>query len=294
MLNVNKPSGPTSHDIVAAVRRGTGVRRVGHAGTLDPLAEGVLVLALGPATRLTEYLSGSDKEYLATLTLGLSTDTYDAEGQIVARRDLPPDLTVEQVEVVLSRFRGEIEQTPPVYSAVKVAGKSAHARVRAGEMVRLKPRRVTIRSLQLLTYDPPEIRLRVVCSAGTYIRSLAHDIGETLGCGAILSGLTRTASGRFRLEEAVSWETLRAAFDDGSWRAFLLPPDLALEGTPRIGLDEEGLARVQHGQPIPAGGSVSGLARAYAPDGRFVAVLSGDPAGGVWRPRKVFLTSGSG
>ncbi len=289
LLSIDKPRGPTSHDVVAAVRRGTGERRVGHAGTLDPLACGVLVLALGRATRLLEYLVGSDKSYRAELTLGVATDTYDAEGMIVAERPLPPDLTHSRVEAVLKAFRGRVRQVPPVYSAVKVGGRSAHARARAGEVITLKPREVTIYSLELVRFDPPTMVLSVTCSAGTYIRSLAHDLGKTLGCGAILSALTRTASGRFRREEAVGWEALQRAFEDGSWVKYLLPADLALDGTPCVPLDGEGLRRVTNGMPVPAEGVSAGLGRAYAPDGRFVAVLEADPVSGVWRPRKVLV-----
>ncbi len=289
LLNVHKPGGPTSHDIVAAVRRGSGVRQVGHAGTLDPLAEGVLVLALGKATRLTEYLTGSNKTYQAEVTLGVETDTFDAEGAVVALRPLPPDLTPESVEAALDAFRGPIEQVPPAYSAIKVQGRSAHTRVRAGETVTLTPRRVTIHRLSLVAFQPPSIGLAVTCSAGTYIRSLAHDLGKALGCGAMLARLVRTASGQFTLEDAAKWDTLQSAFSDGSWLRYLLPADLALEGTPRIHLDEDGLWRVTNGLPVKAGNTCQGLARAYAPDGHFVAVLRGDPERGVWRPKKVLV-----
>lgn len=289
LLNVNKPVGPTSHDVVDAVRRGTGERKVGHGGTLDPLAGGVLVLALGSATRLLEYLAASEKEYLATVTLGLITDTGDAEGEVIEQQALPPNLRREEVEAVLNRFRGPIEQVPPAYSALKVKGKAAHYRARAGETLELTPRQVVIEELTLLGFAPPMLTLRVRCSAGTYIRSLARDIGTALGCGAMLSALTRTASGHFRLEDAVGWDALQDAFRDGSWRRYPLPADMALEGTPRVLLDDETLGRVMHGQPVPAPEVSTGLARAYAPDGRFVAVFQGDPARGMWLPRKVFM-----
>lgn len=291
LLVVDKPPGPTSHDIVDAVRRGTGQRRVGHAGTLDPLASGVLVLALGQATRLLEYLSASDKEYVAELTLGVTTDTYDATGTVVVERPLPDGLSVEQVEEALARLRGTFSQRPPVYSAVKVEGQPAYRRARAGEAVALAPRPVTIHELALLEFAPPKLALRVRCSAGTYVRSLAHDLGEALGCGAMLSALRRTASGRFSIEDAVPWQALVAAFDDAAWQRWLLPADLALEGMPRVPLGEEGLQRVRNGQPVSDACAVEGLARGYAPDGRFAAVLSGDPPAGVWRPVKVFAAA---
>jgi tRNA pseudouridine55 synthase len=275
---------------VAAVRHGSGERRVGHGGTLDPLAQGVLVLALGQATRLLEYLAGSYKTYIADLVLGVTTDTYDAEGQVVDRRPVPSDLRAEQIEAVLDRFRGQIEQTPPIYSAVKVRGKAAFARARAGQEVILQPRRVEIVRLEVLSFEPPSLKLAVTCSAGTYIRSLAHDLGEVIGCGAMLAGLVRTASGCFRIEDSVSWPVLQKAFQDRSWQSYLLPADLALAGTPRIMLDEVWLARLLNGAPLPLGKVDAGLGRAYDQEGRFVAVLSGDPARGLWLPKKV-LTS---
>lgn len=288
LLNIRKPVGPTSHDIVAGVRRGTGERRVGHGGTLDPLAEGVLVLALGRATRLLEYLSGSQKAYDATLKLGVSTDTYDAEGEIVEERPVPASLAAADVERALDAFRGTIQQTPPVYSAVKVGGKTAYSRARAGEEVELPPREVTISSLALASFEPPTVGLSVICSAGTYIRSLAHDLGQALGTGAMLTGLVRTASGAFRLADAVGWAELQESFAAGTWRDYLLPAGAALPGTPRITLNAEQLDYVRNGRPL-TGEVVDGFGRAYAPDGQFVAVLEGDTERNVWRPKKVFL-----
>jgi len=290
LLNINKPSGPTSHDVVSAVRRGTGERRVGHAGTLDPLAEGVLVLALGKATRLLEYLAGSDKRYRAEVRLGIATDTYDIEGEVVAERPAPGDLTPDTIRDVLrSRFSGEILQKPPVYSALKVGGKAAYARARAGEEVALQPRPVTVHAVDLLKLASPDLTLEVHCGPGTYVRSLAHDLGQALGPGATLTGLTRMASGDFRLEDAVPLDALQAAFADGTWPQHLLPADLALDGTPQVLLDEAGYEDLRNGRRIPAQAASAGLARAYAPDGRFVAVLVGDPEGGAWRPKKVFV-----
>lgn len=289
LLNVDKPVGPTSHDVVARVRRGTGERRVGHAGTLDPIASGVLVLALGRATRLLEYITGADKAYRARVMLGVETDTYDAEGSVVAEHPLSPGLTRRHVERVLAGFRGAIQQVPPAYSAVKVGGKAAYRRARAGESVELEPRVIHIHRLDLVGFRPPELELVMLCSTGTYVRSLVYDVGRALGCGAMMSGLTRIAVGEFRLEDAHHWADLRRAFERGSWRECLLPADRALSGTPQVRLDEEGLRRVQHGMPVPAEGPVGALGRAYAPEGHFVAVLGGDPAAGVWRPKKVFV-----
>lgn len=289
LLVIHKPSGPTSHDIVAGVRRGTGERQVGHAGTLDPLAEGVLVLALGQATRLVEYLVDATKSYQAEVTLGVSTDSYDMQGQVVSRRDVPPDLNAARLEDVLERFRGEIDQVPPVYSAIKVKGKSAHARVRSGENVTLAPRRVTIHELGLPAFEPPRISLSVRCSAGTYIRSLAHDVGEVLGCGAVLTHLVRTESGAFRLEDAVAWNSLQASFSMGSWQEYLLPADAALKDWPLVRLDEEAMERLRHGMSIDAPEGCSGWGRAYSPQGQLVAILESEPSGNAWHPKKVLI-----
>lgn len=288
LFNIDKPKGPTSHDIVARVRQGIGEKRVGHAGTLDPLASGVLVVAVGPATRLVEYLTSSRKTYRAEITLGIATDTYDAEGTVTARQPLPSDLTAERVNAALAQFKGDIFQTPPVYSAIKIAGKSAHARVRAGQQVELEPRPITIYNASLERFEPPLIVVNVTCSPGTYIRSFAHDLGETLGCGAMLSGLVRTASGQFRLEESVIWADLELAFAEGSWHRYLLPADRALAQNPEIQLDAQGVQRIANGMPVAAEGVPEGLGRAYTPDRRFIAVLQGDWITSQWKPIKVF------
>lgn len=290
LLNVHKPAGPTSHDIVATVRRGTGQRRVGHAGTLDPLASGVLVLALGKATRLLEYLLDSGKSYRATVRLGLTTDTYDLDGTVTDEAPLPTDLDTRQIDALLqTRFVGDIMQTPPVYSALKIDGKTAHSRARAGEDVQLQPRPVTIQRIELLATNWPDLILDVECSKGTYIRSLAHDLGQALGCGATLAGLVRTASGHFIAEDAVPLDRLQAAFEDGSWQTHLLPAAGALTGLPAITLDAKEMARLKNGQALRRENITSGLASAIAPDGQLAAVLKGDLDAQVWRPVKVLI-----
>lgn len=293
LLNVFKPSGPTSHDIVAAVRRGTGERRIGHAGTLDPLAEGVLVLALGKATRLIEYLSAARKEYSAALTLGITTDSYDTEGQTVTSCDGGARPTLAEVEDALAEFRGAIQQKPPVYSAIKIDGKPAHRRVRAGETVELAAREVTIYSAQIAAYDYPLLGIDVACSAGTYIRSLAHDLGQALGCGAALSKLVRTASGDFRAADSVRWDDLTRAFDDGSWARYLLPADHGAKSLPALTLDAESIADVLHGRAIRSADRPDGLCRAYSPDGELIAILTAAPADGLWHPHKVLADPAS-
>jgi tRNA pseudouridine55 synthase len=289
LLNINKPSGPTSHDIVVGVRRGTRMKRVGHAGTLDPIAQGVLILALGKATRLSEYLMQLPKGYEAQILLGTITDTYDTEGEVVTKQDVPSDLSLSMIETALMSFRGEILQKPPIYSAIKVQGKAAYARARAGEAVELKPRTITIYELNLVAFAPPRLTLQILCSSGTYIRALAHDFGQKLGCGAVLEKLIRTASGNFRLAEATPWERLLDTFEDGTWQESLIPADRALPGTPKVPLTAEQYERLRNGAPFSAPDITPGLGRAYSPDGHFVAVLRGEPERGVWQPHKVLV-----
>jgi tRNA pseudouridine55 synthase len=286
LLLIDKPSGPTSHDIVYAVRRGTGQRRVGHAGTLDPLATGLLVVCLGLATRLSEYLAGKDKRYSAIVRLGQATTTYDAQGQVVAESAALPDRA--QVEAVLASFRGPLEQTPPAFSAVKQGGQRAYALARRGQAVALAPRPVEIFALELTGWEPPCCTLVVHCSAGTYIRSLAHDLGQLLGCGAHLAALRRTASGHNTLAEAVPLAELQAAFAAGNWQPYLRPADSAVADWPAVALSAEAVGRVLHGQALPLTPGGAPFGRAYNPAGDFIAVLRADTAAGLWRPDKVF------
>jgi tRNA pseudouridine55 synthase len=286
LLLVDKPSGPTSHDVVAIIRRGTGQKRVGHAGTLDPLATGLLVVCLGSATRLSEYLLGKPKQYRARVRLGQTTNTYDAQGEFVSESPLLP--TRERVEAALAGFRGPIQQRPPAFSAIKRAGQKSYELARRGEAVDLAPRPVEIMELALTDWQPPECELTVTCSAGTYMRSLAHDLGQTLGCGAHLAALRRTASGAFSLAQAVALNEVRAEFDSGAWLRRLLPPEAAIAELPVVRLSAAEAARVGHGGPVPCAGSAGDLARAYNPAGELVALLRADLAAGVWRPHKVF------
>ncbi len=234
VLNVRKPHGMTSHDVVNAVRRFAGMRRVGHAGTLDPAAEGVLVLLLGSATRLSQYVTGARKSYRAVLKLGETTTTYDAEGEITAHH--PVSVTREEIEAALTNFRGPLMQVPPMYSAIKQRGKKLYELARRGQEVSRPPRPVTIYHLELVAWASPHLTLEVVCSAGTYIRSLAHDLGQALGCGAHLAELLRTASGPFLLADAHPLEELRTLAERGQLAQVLLPPQAALYALPAVTL----------------------------------------------------------
>jgi tRNA pseudouridine55 synthase len=286
----------TSHDVVARVRRLIGQKRVGHTGTLDPLATGVLPICVGQATRVAEYLSEGGKAYRATIRFGVETTTYDAEGEVV--REAPVALTREDIETVLPEFLGEQEQIPPVYSAIKRDGKPLYALARAGEEVTPEPRRVRIDALTVVTWKTPDLTLDVECGKGTYMRSLAFDLGRRLGPGAYLARLIRTRSGPFILDQSVTLEELEAALAGDGWRAQLHPADKALADWGAVTLDEEGERRLRNGQPftlppesIIAGTAESEMLRAYAPDGRFLGILRWDGAAFVWRPHKVFASA---
>jgi tRNA pseudouridine55 synthase len=295
ILNINKPRGPTSHDVVDRVRALTGIRRVGHAGTLDPLATGVLLVCIGQATRVAEYLMAGQKAYRARVRLGVSTNTYDAEGQVTA--EAPVDVDSTRVETALARFRGTITQVPPIYSALKHKGTPLYRLARQGvDMDQFSPkaRQVEVFRLELTAWEPPECTVEVTCSPGTYVRTLAHDLGQALGCGAHLAGLTRLASGKFRLEDGITLEGLAHAAAEGHWRDLLHPIDAALTRFKALHLDADAARRLCSGQAIslPPGemGMKSDLARAYGPARTFLALVAYDAAARVWRPRKVFCT----
>lgn len=290
VLVVDKPVGLTSHDVVQIIRRGTNIRRAGHTGTLDPRASGVLVVLIGPAVRLSEYVSASDKRYQATLRLGSSTDTFDAEGRVTSSASVD-HITEEQFQQVLARFVGEIQQVPPPYSAIKVKGRKAYEMAREGEEVSLEPRTIHVYSLDLLEWDPPEAVIDVFCSSGTYVRSLANDLGAALGCGAHLIGLRRTKSGRFTLRDAVPLRRLEESFRTGDWYKYLIPAAEALGDWPAIELDADQVELIRHGHRIPAQAGSNDWVRGVSQQGDLVALLELDKATMEWQPRKVFFSS---
>jgi tRNA pseudouridine55 synthase len=287
VLVVDKPVGLTSHEVVQIIRRGTNIRRAGHTGTLDPRASGVLVVLIGPAVRLSEYVSASDKRYQAVIQLGTATDTYDADGQILSTNLV--NISEDEFEEALQSFVGEIEQVPPPYSAVKVKGRKAYDMARKGEDVDLAPRKITVYSLELLEWAPPEVVIDVYCSSGTYIRSLANDLGKMLGCGAHLVGLRRTKSGRFTLRDAVPLRKLREAFDNGTWYQYLIPAAEALSDWPAIELSQEQIEAIRHGHRIPAEAGIGKMARGISQQGELVALMEFDPTTNEWQPKKVFF-----
>ena len=215
VLNIDKPKGLTSHDVVGRIRRLSGQRKAGHTGTLDPMATGVLVVCLGQATRLIEYMRSDPKKYRATIRFGITTNTYDAEGDTVNRHDISR-LAPDQLRPVLSKFLGEIQQCPPVFSAIKRDGRPLYKAARKGITVLVDPRPVTIYDLQWIAWQPPDLTLDVSCSPGTYIRSLAHDLGRAVETGAHLAGLIRTANGPWRLDQAVALTEL----DEANWQLY--------------------------------------------------------------------------
>jgi tRNA pseudouridine55 synthase len=290
VLVIDKPVGMTSHDVVQAIRIGTGIRRAGHTGTLDPRASGVLVILVGPAVRLSEYVSASDKRYQAVIRLGASTDTYDADGRFTQQASTPVNITEQQFEEALKPFIGEIEQTPPPYSAVKVQGRRAYDMAREGEEVDLAPRKITVHHLEVLEWAPPEVVVDVHCSSGTYVRSLANDMGNALGCGGYLVGLRRTKSGRFSLRDATPLRKLQESFQAGNWYQYLIPAAEALGDWPAIELNPDMVEAVKHGHRIPAAEDAKGMVRGVSMAGELVALLELDEATREWQPKKVFFS----
>ncbi len=363
ILNINKATGMTSHDVVAKIRKLLKQKRVGHAGTLDPAASGVLPICLGQATRVAEYLSESGKAYQADIILGIVTDTYDSEGTIIRTSnlsddrthvgadsscpppiyrpesldpdipppiyrpesldpdippptfrpesldpdippptyqpqttDIPPpmyQLDLTHIQNTLQHFLGPQMQTPPPYSAIKIHGQPAYKRARAGEAISLQPRPITIYQLNILQWHPPCLTLAIECSKGTYIRSLAYDLGEQLGCGAHLGALQRTRSGPFSLPDSITLAQLEQAIEAGTVEHYLHPPDKALQDYPALVLDETTTQHVLHGNAFThhhqTGHPPTNLARVYDPAGHFLAIVTWDMEQDRWQPKKVFI-----
>ncbi len=276
MALVAKPGGPTSHDVVDQVRRALGLRRVGHLGTLDPFAAGLLVIVVGRATRLAQYAADWTKSYEGVIRLGRTTATDDATGPTAGASDAWQSLDRAHVEAALARFHGAYEQRPPAYSAVKVEGERAYRRARRGEPVALAARPVLVSALELVRFAPPDVAFRATVSGGTYLRGLARDVGEELGCGAHLATLVRTRVGPFRLEDGVMPEGLTAGD--------LRDPATLVAELPRRDLDETARVAVTHGRPVSAGKGEEGSVALFA-DGHLVAVAERE--GDLLKPRVV-------
>ena len=304
ILNINKPRGETSYHVVARVKRLSGVRRVGHAGTLDPEATGVLPVCLGRATRITGFLMDTTKTYRAEIELGTATDTYDATGKVTRRGD-PSAVSREQVAAALDRFRGLTQQTPPMYSSVKHQGRRLYELARAGIEVPRKSRPIVIHHLDIMHWQPPVVTIEVECGKGTYIRSLAHDLGEALGCGAHLKSLIRLRCGPFDISAAVSVTQLEEAFHHGYWQHFIHPADSVLLHWKAVVVNDATALNIRNGVPVSLvdeGNSLSAATelstpvspdtgtrcRTYTLDGRFLGVMRFNPEKGRWQPEKVF------
>ena len=332
ILNLNKPVGKTSHQVVNEVRRASGTRRVGHAGTLDPIACGVLPVCIGQATRIIEFLESQRKVYLAEIKMGVSTDTYDAEGKVTEVHDVS-SLTQERIEEELRQFRGNIEQTPPMFSAIKHQGTPLYRLARRGLDVQRMKRKVMIYRLDLLEWHSPLLTVEVECSKGTYIRSLAHDIGQSLGCGAHLQGLIRLRNGIFDISDSMTIEEMRDAFQQGYWQALVYPLDVAVLDWNAIIVGSNNEQAIRHGKyisfgeltaihseqrtsppsradngvpthpdcnrdaiPTPRDAEGIGIGarscRAYSSEGTIVGLLRQLPDEELWHPFKVFSVEG--
>jgi tRNA pseudouridine55 synthase len=290
VLVIDKPIGPTSHDVVATARRILRAKRVGHTGTLDPNASGVLPLVLGRATRLAQFLTSDDKEYIATIRFGVVTDSYDSRGRMVSESGQMPDRAA--IEAALDRFRGEFDQMPPTYSAKNIDGERAYVLARRAKPVTLSTARVATRALELLRVERPHAEVRIVCSAGFYVRSLAHDLGEAVGTGAILDGLVRTRSGAFSLTAALPFGDLASGAHDRI-NAAIVPMAAALPHLPGIVLTAEGARRVTHGLDIRPQDASSvpfpdaPLLRLISPEGALVGVAKPSKMPGFLHPTVV-------
>jgi tRNA pseudouridine55 synthase len=290
LIIVDKPPFLTSHDVVYRIRRLTGIKRVGHAGTLDPFATGVVVVAVGKATRLLQYVQDADKQYLAHVVLGAETDSADVDGTVVARNDTEMWPEVSAVQQVLSTFIGTVQQVPPIFSAIKVDGQPLYRGARAGLDVQAPTRTVTIRSIDLIEYDPPDLVIAVHCGKGTYVRSIARDIGAALGTYAYCHGLRRVTSGPFSVEQSWSIEELFKLDPREHWHRIALHPDFAVHDLRAVVLSRPQAIAWYHGQSFEidlAEDDRSELVRIYSLDGDFAGVGKIDSAGSV-KPVLVF------
>jgi len=288
ILNINKPPDRTSQDIVSFVRHLSKQRRVGHAGTLDPIATGVLPICLGQATRMSPLIMENRKTYIAEIILGISTNTYDSEGSVVQQKDASY-VTKTQIDELLPTLRGKIMQKPPPFSALKRNGKRLYELARAGIEVETGAREVTVHRLDCLEWNTPCLIIEVECSKGTYIRSIAHDIGQTLGCGAYMSALIRTKYGPFNIEDSISLPQLEDAFDHEYWQDLLYPMDIVINDWIAVIVTPEQERAIMNGRAIPySTGNTETRCRAYSSDGRFLAVLRSLPDKSMWQPEKVF------
>ncbi len=292
ILNIDKPSRMTTMDVVRRIKRASGQKRVGHGGTLDPIATGVVPVCIGQATRTMEYLIEGTKEYRCRITLGVETDTYDSEGEVTATGDASA-ITRREIEEALTSFSGTVYQVPPMFSALKQQGKRLYDLARAGVEVEREPRKVKVHRIDVLEWAPPDVTVGVTCGRGFYMRSLAHDLGESLGCGGHVTELVRLRSGPFEISEAISLAEAEQRMLEGTWEELLHPADSVVlhERAAVVGAGVEEMIR--HGRPLPPGlrfpsSGQNELCRVYSVDGDFVGILSFVASRGRWQPEKVF------
>ena len=284
IILVDKPQDWTSHDVVAKLRGALHERRIGHSGTLDPLATGLLVVFVGRATRAVEFAEADSKSYIAGLRLGVSTDTQDITGNILRSSDAIA--TKEELEAAVSSFKGEIEQIPPMYSAIKLKGKKLYELARKGESVERKPRRITVSDIEIIGGSDKDYLLRIECSKGTYVRTLCSDIGDALGCGACMSSLRRTRAGVFSVEDAHSLTDITAAAETGKVGELMRPLDTLFPAFERLDVNGDAAKRLKTGNIISAPAR-DGLYRVYSPEGEFL--LIGEAKGGKLKTIKSFF-----
>jgi len=287
ILNINKPAGLTSHDVVQRVRHILGIKKVGHSGTLDPLATGVLLVAVGQATRLIEYITPGEKVYHATFALGVETDTFDSDGEITATAD-PTAITRNDLQHAISQFIGDIQQVPPVFSALKKNGVPLYRLARQGKTVEAPPRAVHIGAINLLAFDTPHAKISVTCGAGTYIRSLVHDIGQVLGVGAHLTELVRVANGRWHINDAITLDALAQAAADGQLSCVLQPLEKAVAHLPTLKLSPAQIRAAITGQRVAAPNfAPAPIIAGVDEHGKLVAILVPAEKNQL-KPKKVF------
>lgn len=289
-LNIDKPPGWTSHDVVARVRRVVGERQVGHAGTLDPAASGVLPVAVGHATRQLPYIEDASKSYVATVRFGITTDSGDRDGRLVAMRSID-GVNEASIEAALPSLRGAITQVPPMHSAIKVAGQKLYDLARKGVAADVPSREVVIHEIELVDWTAPEATIRVDCSRGTYVRSLARDLGEEVGSGAMLSSLVRTRAGAFRLDASIPIEDLEARLESHGWSWLALHPDDALRGADMIVLGAEDETRWFQGLPVHRQGH-SSVVRVYDTRREWIGIGRIDEGAARINPKRVVRGSG--
>ena len=297
-INIDKPQGITSFDVVRQIRRAAHMKRVGHAGTLDPLATGVLPVAIGDATRLVDELMGARKRYRTEVLLGRETDTYDTEGQLTEEHDAS-GVTLDAVRAALPAFLGTIMQAPPAFSAIKRGGEPAYRAARRGEPHELAPRPVVVYDLEVIALVHEDhvarLTLDIACGQGFYVRSLAHDLGATLETGGTIAALRRTRVGPFLVEDATPLDQAVALLESGDTEGLVLPPDAVIGHLPSVNLSEEGVVRVRNGLsldiPVPSSTGESlevTRVRCYGPAGEFVGLLRPKGDEGLWHPFRVF------